>query len=151
MAELVLPPEIVFELRRGLLVAMGTSAERLAVLTLPGRLTHLPSYESSLWTIDATRTALSQVGAVPPRRQSSVSLAENEHPLLLYRALRSRHELLESLRRDAAISAGRQYEPAEDDALGQCVASLGRRLAGGPREREERRHLARSNTAYVDL
>lgn len=150
MAEpVVLPPEVVLELRRGLLVAMGTAAERLAVLTLAGQPSHLPSYESSLWTIDATRSLLDKVSVVPPKPETSISLLEDEYPLLLYSALRSRHERIQSRLQDVAISCGGPYEPT-DDALGQFVACLRRRLTGGPREQEERRHLARSSTAYIE-
>jgi len=146
LADLLVPPEIVPELRYGLLVSMGHAAERLSVLTLPGWLLHLPSYESSLWAIDATRSLLQQVGEVAPKTNLSVSLDEGEYPFLLYCVLRSRHELLQRLRQDVTIATGMQHEFPDEDALGRYVASLGQRLDGGQEQREERRRLVGSNT-----
>ena len=148
MADLAVPPEVVVELRRGLLVAMGTAAERLAVLTLPGRLTHLSSYESSLWAIDATKLLLGRVGVEPQRRERIVRFGEDEYPRVLYSVLRDRHETLRNLREDAAVSTGRRHEAADDELIGEYVASLRQRLTGGSREREERHHLVRSNTVH---
>jgi hypothetical protein len=147
MDEFVVPAELVPDLRRALLRLMGSAAERLAIISLSGELTHLPSYESALWTVQATATLLERIGVRPPEHQRAVSLLPNEYPLLLSRALRWHHELLESRRRDEASYRGASPDVPEDDRLGQLIAELRRRRAGDVHEDEERRLIFPSKTA----
>lgn len=150
MPDLNIPIEIVPELRRGLLVAMGSAAERLAMLALSGELTHVPTYQSALWTVTATSSLLDTVGPVKPPVEHAVSLPEDQHIFLLYRVLRDRHEWLVQRRQDAAISHGSPEGSVHNQVLEQFVGGLRRRLTGSPSEREERRLLVAINVAHIE-
>lgn len=141
MADLVVPVELVPDLRCALLRLLGSAAERLAMISLPGRLTHLPSYESALWTVQAAGAILEKVGVVETEQEHAVSLSAGEYPLLLSRALRQHHESLRRRKQDDAISRGAPLDSSEDE-LGVLVTALRRRCTGGTQEDEERRLLS---------
>lgn len=113
------------------------------MLSLPGQLVHLPSYEQSLWTITAASELLAKVGPVRPAQQDCVVFGDEEYPLVLYRAVRASHERLTRSR--GAIAC----EDEPPDPLGDFVLALRERLKGGAQEHRERQMLIPSKTRDV--
>jgi len=123
-----IPAQLVEHLRRGLLVAMGSSAERLADLTLPGALTHEDAYDTALWMIEAARIVLKHVGLSAPIPERDVLLDEDSHLVLVLRVLQVRHEA-ESARSEDARAEGLEHLRDNSEALESVVEALKRHIS----------------------
>lgn len=123
-----IPGHLVEHLRRGLLVAMGSSAERLADLTLPGALTHEDTYNTALWTIEAARVVLEHVGLSSPIPERDVLLDEDSHLVLVFRVLQVRYEA-ESARTEDARAEGLERLRDNSEALKSVAEALKRHIS----------------------
>ena len=143
------PLAIVGHLREGLYIAMGSAAERLAVLTLPGALAHVPAYESALWTIEATRTLLDVVGLSKPSPEVGITLESSQYPFLVFKILESCHksELARSQDREVL---GLRRGSRDEGALEVFVAALKRTATNSSQAREERAVLGAINTGRIE-
>ncbi len=86
---MLVTPAVAPHLRRGLLKQMGVATERLSALATGGEIGDRRGYESALWTIDATRKVLAKIGDRAPESPSSVVLLRDDHPYIVYKALKS--------------------------------------------------------------
>jgi len=122
-ALIVLSPTLIAHLRRGLLKEQGFAAERLSQLALSGEIDDEGAYESTLWTIAAAKKVLMKIGLSASRSSSAVQLAKDDHPLLVYKALRAQLEL-EVVRAEERAIEGRSDRATVDSELESVVSAL---------------------------
>lgn len=122
-ALLTVSPKLAAHLRRGLLKEQGFAAERLAQLALSGEIDDEGAYESTLWTIAAAKKVLMKIGLSASRSSGAVQLAKDDHPLLVYKALRAQLEI-EVVRAEERAIEGRSDRATVDSELESVVSAL---------------------------
>jgi hypothetical protein len=137
-ALLVLSPTLTAHLRRGLLKEQGLAAERLSQLALSGEIDDEGAYESTLWTIAAAQRVLAKIGLSPSRSSGAVQLTKDDHPLLVYKALRARLEI-EVVRAEERAIEGWSDRASVDSELESVVSALRMHLGNSARTAREAR------------
>jgi len=122
-ALLAVSPTLAAHLRRGLLKEQGLAAERLAQLALSGEIDDEGAYESTLWTIAAAKKVLMKIKLSASRASGTVQLAKDDHPLLVYKALRAQLEI-EVVRAEERAIEGRSDRATVDRELESVVGAL---------------------------
>jgi hypothetical protein len=135
---LVLSPTLAAHLRRGLLKEQGFAAERLAQLALAGEVDDEDAYESTLWTIAAVKKVLVKIGLSASRFAGSAQLSKDDHPLVVYKALRAQLEI-EVLRAEERAIEGRPDRATVDSELESVVSALRLHLSNSASARREAR------------
>jgi hypothetical protein len=135
---LVLSPTLAAHLRQGLLKQQGFAAERLAQLALSGEVHDEDAYDSVLWTIAAAKKVLVEIGLSASRSAGAVQLSKDDHPLLVYKALRAQLEIEVVRAEDRAIE-GRPDRATVDSELENVVSALRVHLSNSVSARREAR------------
>lgn len=135
-ALLALSPTLAAHLRRGLLKEQGFAAERLSQLALSGEIDDEGAYESTLWTIAAAQKVLARLGLSASRSPAAVRLTKDDHPLLVYKALRARLEI-EVVRAEERAIEGRPDRASVDSELESAVSALRLHLSSSARTARE--------------
>lgn len=133
---LALSPTLAAHLRSGLLKEQGLAAERLSQLALSGEIDDEDAYESTLWTIAAAQRVLARIGLSASRSSGAVQLTRDDHPLLVYKALRARLEI-EVVRAEGRAIEGRRDRASVDSELEGVVSSLRMHLGSSARTARE--------------
>jgi len=120
-------PALANDLRSGLLKELGAAAERLSGLALCGEVGDRHAYESALWTIEAAHKVLAKIGEGPLDRHYAVALSRNDHPYLVYRALKSQLTVARERAQDEAAE-GRSARTAVSSELAAAVSALRREI-----------------------
>jgi hypothetical protein len=143
-AFLIVTPTLLPHLRKGLLVELGFAADMLSQLTLRGDVADRHAYESATWRIDAARKLLGRVGVSATGLGDAVELSFDDHPFVVYRALREQLELA-VVRGESEAVEGRAARAVVDGELESVVAMLRALLArssGAMREARSYGHIA---------
>lgn len=116
-------PSLACHLRSGLLKELGEAAERLSALTTCGEVSDRNAFESALWTIAAARKLLARIGEHASDRRHPVALSRNDHPYLVYRALKSQFVAASERAQDEAAE-GRSARAEVSRELAAAVSTL---------------------------
>lgn len=120
---MLVTPVLAPYLRGGLLKELGWAAERLSGVALCGEVSDPHAYESALWTIEAASKVLAKIGDCASDRQHAVALSRDDHPYLVYRALKSQLAIASERARDEAVE-GQGARPSVSGELAAAVSML---------------------------
>lgn len=133
---MLVTPSLAPYLRRGLLKELGSAAERVSVLALSDEVRDRRAYEAALWTMDAARKLLGRVGESSPSTDYSVTLSREDHPYIVYRALKSQVAAASGRAQDEAAE-GRGSRATVSSELAAAVSALRGEIAHSTRARRE--------------
>jgi hypothetical protein len=120
---LLVTPTLVPHLRRGLLTEMGHAADALSLLTLSGEMIDEGAFDSVHWRIDGARRLLAKVGCSASNPSGELHLSSEDHPLLVYKALKEELELAVARAEGEAVE-GRAARAVVDGELQAVVGAL---------------------------
>ncbi len=134
---LSLTPSLAADLRSGLLTEQRFAAERLAELNFAASEIHAESaYESTFWTLIATKKVLDRIGLSASPSSAAVQLSNDDHPLLVYRAL-SAQLAIKVARAETSAIEGRSDRATVDGELEDVVSALRLHISNNPKVRRE--------------
>ncbi|MFI4990567.1 MAG: hypothetical protein ACHQHO_06600 [Solirubrobacterales bacterium] len=124
-------------MRSGLLTEQRFAAERLAELSFATSEIHAErAYESIFWTLNAAKKVLDRIGLSPSRTPAAVRLSDDDHPLLVYRALRAQLAIQVTRAETRAIE-GRADQATVDTELEAAVSALRMHISNDARAKRE--------------
>jgi len=136
---LSLTPSLAAHLRSGLLTEQRFAAERLAELNFAASEIHAESaYEATFWTLIATKKVLDKIGLSAAPAPTVVQLSDDDHPLLVYRALNAQLAIKVARAETRAIE-GRSDQATVDSELEVVVSALRLHISNNPKVAREAR------------
>ena len=143
-ALLSLTPSLAVDLRSGLLTEQRFAAERLAELNFAASEIHAErAYEATFWTLIATKKVLDKIGLSAPPAPTVVQLSDDDHPLLVYRAL-SAQLAIKVARAETRAIEGRSDQARVDSELETVVLALRLHISNHPKAAKQEDRLAGS-------
>lgn len=141
-ALLSLTPSLAAHLRSGLLTQQRFEAERLAELNFAASEIHAErAYEAIFWTLTATKKVLDKIGLSASPTPAVVQLSDQDHPLLVYRALNAQLALKVAHAETRAIE-GRSDQATVDSELEAVVLALRLHISNNPEAAKEEDQFA---------
>lgn len=138
-ALLSLTPSLAGHLRSGLLQEQRFAAERLAELDFAASEIHAENaYEATFWTLIATKKVLDKIGLSASPTPAAVQLSDDDHPLLVYRALNAQLAIKVARAETRAIE-GRSDQATVDSELEGVVSALRLHISNNPKVAREAR------------
>lgn len=143
-ALLSLTPSLAADLRIGLLTEQRFAAERLAELNFAASEIHAErAYEATFWTLTATKKVLDKIGLSASPTPTVVQLSDQDHPLLVYRALNAQLAIKVARAETRAIE-GRADRAMVDSELEAMVLAVRLHISNNPKAAEQEDKLAGS-------
>jgi hypothetical protein len=134
---MLVTPALAPYLRRGLLQEMGEAATRLSELAAWDEVGDRSEYEAALWTIGAARKVLAKIGDREPRSAYTVALSRDDHPYLLYKALKSQSMAAVERSQGGHTEGRSRSRPSASGELAAAVSALRGEIAHSVSARRE--------------